>query len=707
MHGIDTDRSDVGESPMSVLSPGCAVPKSPFPTPKRPKARRSLKMTPQDHVSKLPPSYQKRASEQYKKLRIKDPVMRLSCLTHNFQRGLNSPRSKSVAISVLKQHPLWSDIVRLVHEHESSIGEGSKGISGINTANVTSSTETPAIEPANTGQVSRKSRKPHTLSTREIFNDYRKITRMRARKKFKEIQKIRVKWEQNHLSLQKACKIVGRAWSSFYYHFTVPDSYVTGKGRAQAQARLSRHLSDIQKKHVIKFMFRDEITQVLPTKKYAKHRYLRYSFQDTYKLYVHFERANGRKPVSLTSLHRILPKKVFRSAGKIPFQNCACSKCTNFALLIAAARRYGLKGLHSSLSKVCQTACCESSDLQNASREIFKIPKRCRERRCNNCSKKFAVYLREQNPGLDMDKIVRWRQWCKKIIIQPGGRAKKDFRRHVFEGTFRDLITRLKLAILDMPRHIFDYQWQGEQFQNCLDTLDPGEVLMVVDFAKNFQLYRQREIQNAYFNRNSATLHPVIMYYHCPKGCGEVVVDEFMCVSPDLLHDSHAVHTYIRKAIDHLQNYNIATNKLFIFSDNCASQYKSCKAFEKLHNMGIPTEWHYFGSGHGKSRADGWTGRFKMKADNAIRSDTAGMEDAAGLAAWGIRVLNSRLTNGNCPDQCIHYEKTVIYVPSVKRSFKGTWRTLPGTLKIHSVQIAESGLMKVRANSCFCRYHIT
>ncbi|GFR99049.1 hypothetical protein ElyMa_002783400 [Elysia marginata] len=35
------------------------------------------------------------------------------------------------------------------------------------------------------------------------------------------------------------------------------------------------------------------------------------------------------------------------------------------------------------------------------------------------------------------------------------------------------------------PEHLFTAYWQQDQFKYLLNTLMPGEVLMVVDFAKN------------------------------------------------------------------------------------------------------------------------------------------------------------------------------------------------------------------------------
>ena len=505
------------------------------------------------------------------------------------------------------------------------------------------------------------------------------------------------------ISMRGAAKQLDIPESTFKWYFRQ-----TKQKRVLAESKsgipkVTRLVTAEQRKAVLEFYHREEISQSLPSKKYAKLKFLRQTYAQSYESYVIHETSHGRIPVSLTSVHRVLPKKVFRQAGRTPMQNCGCRVCSNFVLNVASGKRHGLKGLDACVSKICRTACCESRDLDSQPKDIYKIPTLCRMQRCKDCSTKFSEYLREQNPDLDMAKPVKWRQWGYKEVTLSNGSKKQEFKRHVYTGTMQDLVNLLKLQMLNMPTHLFNYFWQGDQFQQCLESLGPGEVVMVVDFAKNMQIGCQHEVQSAFFHRKSATLHPVIIYYHCPIECGEQVVDEVMCVTPDPLHDSYAVHTFLADALGHLKKYNIPIEKLYMFSDNCSAQYKSKKPFELLHKIGVPTEWHYFGAGHGKSRADGWTGRFKIQADLAIRGDKAGLEDAAGLAAWGQKALNSKITNGMNTGMCIHYERSVVYIPAIDRSFPGSWRTLKGTRRYHSIKISPSGLMTCRENSCFCR----
>ena len=60
---------------------------------------------------------------------------------------------------------------------------------------------------------------------------------------------------------------------------------------------------------------------------------------------------------------------------------------------------------------------------------------------------------------------------------------------------------------------------------------------------------------------------------------------------------------------------------MIYFSDGCAAQYKNCKNFLNLclHlvDFGVPAEWHFFATSHGKSAGDGAGGTLKRLATKA------------------------------------------------------------------------------------------
>jgi hypothetical protein len=306
-----------------------------------------------------------------------------------------------------------------------------------------------------------------------------------------------------------------------------------------------------------------------------------------------------------------------------------------------------------------------------------------------------------------MSKEIQWNQWGWKYrtkLDHKGRRVKEAYRSMIQEGTRADLIGSMKLQIMDLPLHVWMYNWQADQMLECKKNLCFGEILMIVDFAKNLTLPRQFEVQHGFFYRKAVTLHPVVMHYHQFAHCKVLTSDEFMCVSKDLTHDAHAVFTYVKAAMAHLRGQGTPVEKLYIFSDNCSVQYKSKLPFELLQHYGVPAEHHYQGAGHGKGEADASIGRLKQRIERVIKEGSAKIQNALELYLW--------LQRNNTPDvfitpgtqDCVHYQREFHYVNSVDRSYVGSAKTIKGTMQIHSVKTTGIlGQLKCRDTSCFCR----
>ena len=81
-------------------------------------------------------------------------------------------------------------------------------------------------------------------------------------------------------------------------------------------------------------------------------------------------------------------------------------------------------------------------------------------------------------------------------------------------------------------------------------------------------------------------------------------------------HDTIAVHLFQKNLIQFLTDTSERKpSKIIYVSDGCAAQYKNRKNFINLcHHMedfGVPAEWHFFATSHGKSAADGCASTLK------------------------------------------------------------------------------------------------
>ena len=57
-------------------------------------------------------------------------------------------------------------------------------------------------------------------------------------------------------------------------------------------------------------------------------------------------------------------------------------------------------------------------------------------------------------------------------------------------------------------------RWQDEQFRICRDTFPLGIILSVVDFAENYTLQPQNEIESQYYHSEQVTIMVHITYRH-------------------------------------------------------------------------------------------------------------------------------------------------------------------------------------------------
>jgi hypothetical protein len=633
-------------------------PKSPElgPPPLKRACSSLILKTPQKQSSfALPASFSKRASEFHQKLgHKKNPVMRASVAAQQFLRIMKSPTTKSVLPSVVAAHSPFKQ----------------------------------ALE-----EMSRVTTKVDANVQTKLNYELRMLIRSKCQKKYDVVTKIKARWLREHASLRKVSRMVGMPHNSLLWYFKFP------KGQ-------NRKISATQSKIVLEFFKREDISMVLPHKRYAKLIFLRSTFHEQYGKYVKHEQNAGRVPLSKSSVHRVLPKKRFRTVGKIPFLTCCCTVCTNFDLALQSSARVGLKGLSRSLTQNAVTSCCVENPPREHTRDIYACPQLCRTRTCKQCTQRYSRMLAHANRFVDLSQPVEYWQWGNRYKVnQQGKRVKAEFKRNLHSGTYADLIGVLKLQVHTLPQHLFWYTWQAEQLEFLKKILDPGEVIFIVDFAKNITVERQNEASHGFFHRQSITLHPVIMYYLCPQQCGKMVHDEFMCISPDCVHDAHAVHAYTLKAVEHLSGQGTVVNKMYIFSDNCGSQYKSKLPFELLSTFGIPAEHHYFGAGHGKSAADGFVGRLKMWLDRQIRSMKRTVQDAIDLWVMAENEASSKVRITKAGTDCVHHQKTHVYIGEIDRTYRGEAVTLKGTRKLHSIKTTGvPGVLLCRDTSCFCRY---
>ena len=80
------------------------------------------------------------------------------------------------------------------------------------------------------------------------------------------------------------------------------------------------------------------------------------------------------------------------------------------------------------------------------------------------------------------------------------------------------------------------------------------------------------------------------------------------------------VHAFIRRLVPKIRHYVPDLKRIFYFTDGCAAQYKNRYNFVNVchheHDFGVPCEWLFFATSHGKGSCDGIGGTVKRAVTN-------------------------------------------------------------------------------------------
>ena len=86
-------------------------------------------------------------------------------------------------------------------------------------------------------------------------------------------------------------------------------------------------------------------------------------------------------------------------------------------------------------------------------------------------------------------------------------------------------LDKMKKELVDMylqdidkiALHMFQSDWNYEQFKNILEYLSDGNSLQVLDFANNWLNKFQDKHQSLFRLHLQMILHPIVNYYKCRK----------------------------------------------------------------------------------------------------------------------------------------------------------------------------------------------
>ena len=150
-----------------------------------------------------------------------------------------------------------------------------------------------------------------------------------------------------------------------------------------------------------------------------------------------------------------------------------------------------------------------------------------------------------------------------------------------------------------------------------------NEVIVLGNFAENYQFLVQDEIQSYHSSKEYCTLHPLVVYFIVDDG--NIQHNSLCFISDDNHHDTSFAYKIQTILVDYLKENLPVADKIFYFSAGCVEQYKNYKTFINLchhqQDFNMDAEWIFFATTHGKSPCDGVVGLLKVMLQNVVYKD--------------------------------------------------------------------------------------
>ena len=193
----------------------------------------------------------------------------------------------------------------------------------------------------------------------------------------------------------------------------------------------------------------------------------------------------------------------------------------------------------------------------------------CMVHRCTNCpgTNTLCKFLEEEHSDIDPDFQFHYSQW------QTTGRASLVTVTSTCEE-YKDTLTS---AINAITKHSFFAKCQANFLTAKKESLKANEVIVLGDFAENYQFLVQDEIQSYHWSKEYCTLHPLVVYFI--DGDGNIQHNSLCFISDDNNHDTNFVYKIQTILVDYLKENLPIMDKIYYFSDSCAEQYLNHKNF--------------------------------------------------------------------------------------------------------------------------------
>jgi len=362
-------------------------------------------------------------------------------------------------------------------------------------------------------------------------------------------------------------------------------------------------------------------------------------------------------------------------------ETCQCKTHENLQFMANTLNSQGMSATKNIEEMVDATMCNPKSKL-------------CAYGECKDC-----VYTTHKMLRAPENIEVGITQWSLEANIhngeEPGKRSTITVKKNVMtteDGLACDFHDRL----FRFRRHIFNIRWQYGAYRQLRENLRSNECLIHVDFSENYSCKYSKEIQSVHFggSHQQATLHTGVLYT-----AAELSPVTFTTISPSRRHDPPAIWAHLDPVLDMVRERHPDINRLHVFSDGPATQYKQKGNFYLLSQEPFKkgfqaVSWNFFEASHGKGAPDGVGGTLKRSADRIVKHG----EDIPNAETMFHELKKS----GTSVELFLVGEEEV--EKKGQEMLDGPQLVpVKGTMKIHQVICLSPGIIKYRDITCLCQ----
>lgn len=461
----------------------------------------------------------------------------------------------------------------------------------------------------------------------------------------------------------------------------------TSKGEIFASARKSTSSAGrpssgtIKNKEVVmSFLERPDISYCKPGRRdtiycgknengekvYKPKHYLLWSLKEVVDMF------NNEHDFNITyyNLQKLLKlEKHLLLSSQTPEDDCRCEKCENSELLLTSIKGTLIKSNYHELASKLEVDIIEFISGNVCSVKDFD----CCSNVCDKCPGKDL--MTEIMDVLSRIDSITYNKWMKKgnyvqkiEILQSGEDVAEEF---------------LALTGSIIKLHIYNIFRQYSELKHLKKNLGPDEVILSVDFSRNYDNKQHHEIQSAYFGHEAFTLFTAACYSKGETTSEAVAtIDKdtdlqvlpVVIVSNETRHERNIAFTCNQMLLEFMIGLFPGVKKVHFWSDGCGSQFRSQYTFRFLCNLPAELEitWNYGEAHHFKGPHDGIGGTVKRKVYADVKSQKVVVQDAKHFAEYA---------KGACSVNVLYLDSANIISPSIEGS-----KYIPGTLQIHQVK---------------------